>query len=422
MKIIDTIKRSSRNLSHAKMRTFLTASAIAVGGFTLALTLAAATGAKQFTNRLVQANFDPKAVFVAKDKAFFGGTDNSKPREYTGDLSSINGILVKQFNGNDIKRIEGLPHVTQVVPNYVISSQFITRQGAKQYTGVVNIYDPSSKPEIKAGAIPAKMANDQTLLPDDYLSPLNFKSADDALGKEITIQVRQITGATLAKQYKVAAVTTKSSLSIDFNAVGPYVSIGAARELNSYINGGTVLADLVPTVTVRGDGVSADTLKSEIAGLGYEARTAKDLQDFINKIISVLQGIIVVFGLITLMASFFGVVNTQYISVLERTREIGLMKALGMSRRTVNRLFMFEATWIGFIGAFIGALLAVGVGMALNPWISKKLEFGSERLLVFKPVQIIMLIIFLMVITTIAGLLPARKAAKLDPIEALRTE
>jgi ABC-type antimicrobial peptide transport system permease subunit len=58
----------------------------------------------------------------------------------------------------------------------------------------------------------------------------------------------------------------------------------------------------------------------------------------------------------------------------------------------------------------------------LNPWLSRKLNFGSDRLLVFEPKQIALLVIFLMFVTTIAGLLPARKASKLDPIEALRTE
>ena len=179
----------------------------------------------------------------------------------------------------------------------------------------------------------------------------------------------------------------------------------------------------MPSATVRGDGtVSPDTLKQQITKAGFAARTAEDIQKLLNQIISVLQGVVVVFGLITLVASFFGVVNTQYISVLERTREIGLMKALGASRKTISRLFIVEATWIGFLGALLGSVIAIAVGSLLNPVISKQLNFGNEQLLVFSPTQIIGLIVFLMFVTTIAGLLPARKAAKLDPIEALRTE
>ncbi|HSX17182.1 MAG TPA: ABC transporter permease [Patescibacteria group bacterium] len=422
MKVVDIFKRSGRNLRQAKVRTLLTASAIAVGGFTLTITLAAATGARSFTDRLVKANFDPHSVYVAKDKAFFDGSNSGKPQQYSADLASANGALVKQFDANDIKKMEALPHVKQVIPGYTLTAQFITREGAKQYTGAVNLYSPTSKPQVKAGAIPETLAANETLLPDDYLSLLNFKDANDALGKTITVQVRQNTGKTEARQYKVVAVTTKSSLSLDFNQTGPYVSVDEAHNLNSFINGGTVFSDLVPIVAISGDGVSADVLKDEVTKLGFEGRTAKDMQEFLNQIITILQSIIIVFGMITLIASFFGVVNTQYISVLERTREIGLMKALGASRRTVSRLFMVEATWIGFFGSALGAALAIGVGTALNPWVSDKLKFGHDHLLIFKPSQIVLLILFLMLITTIAGLLPARRAAKLDPIEALRTE
>jgi putative ABC transport system permease protein len=67
-----------------------------------------------------------------------------------------------------------------------------------------------------------------------------------------------------------------------------------------------------------------------------------------------------VFGILALIASVFGIINTQYISVLERTREIGLMKALGMRGRHVSRLFQYEAAWIGFLGGTLGAAGCVG--------------------------------------------------------------
>lgn len=422
MKFVDVLRRSGRNLRQAKVRTLLTASAIAVGGFTLTLTLAAAAGARHYADRIVQANTDPNSVFVAKDENLFG-TGTTKPQEYSDDQAVVFGTILKQLSPKDIDKLKSLPHVESVIEDYNMNAQFITRKGEKRYTGALVVYNPAQRPEMKAGTAPDELKAGEVLMGDDYIGLLKFKSAADALGKTITVQVRQLTGEVQAKDYTVAGVTTKSALALDFAPSGLYLSNDDARASNTFINGNTILAGMVPTATVRSDGkVTPDELKKQIVHDGYAARTSKDLQQLLNQFISVLQGIVIVFGLITLVASFFGVVNTQYISVLERTREIGLMKALGASRRTISRLFMVEATWIGFLGALLGSLIAIGAGTALNPVISKQLNFGSERLLIFEPGQVIGLIIFLMLVTTIAGLLPARKAAKLDPIEALRTE
>jgi putative ABC transport system permease protein len=430
MRLPDIIRRSGRNLRAAKLRTILTALALAVGGFTLTVTLAAAQGARNYTDRLITSNFDPSSLIVTKDDSLFGGGEGlTKPQEYDPSAAALGGqgnVLVKRLSADDLSKIEKLQGVAKVDVDYQYSAQYVTREGAKRFTANIGSYDTAPKPEVVAGSLPSKLKPGQILLPQDYIDLLGFGSAQAALGKQVSLNVQQLTGQEQTRQMTVAAVVTPPTTNLNFEQARVLLNDSDAADLYNYINQGTPNANqyLNAFVTVKDGEDPAKLLetKTRIEQAGYAAQTAQDTQEFLDQIVNVLQVIILVFGAITLVASFFGVVNTQYISVLERTREIGLMKALGMRARTVSALFVIEATWIGFLGAVIGSLTAFVAGTLLNPWISDKIGFGDDYLLVYMPMQIAGLIVFLMAVTTIAGLLPARKAAKLDPIEALRTE
>lgn len=432
MKSIDIIRRSGRSIGQAKLRTLLTAAALAVGGFTLTLTLAAATGARGYTERLVRSNIDPASLIVVKDKKLLSGSaqTSTQPQEYDDSLGNGRGVLMKELDLNDIHKLRAIKGVQSIFIDYQVNAQFVSRPlvGAKRYTATLENYNNSQKPALSSGSADDTLKPGTVLLPYAYIDLLGFKSAQDALGQPITAQVRQITGQTSSRTLIIAGVTSKvsSSLNLKGNNNNILLSQSDVTDLYSFSVGGTVNADKFVSATVHvanGDNKAAlQATQRAIEQAGYGAESSQDAEQFLGQIVTILQGIVLGFGVITLIASFFGVVNTQYISVLERTREIGLMKALGMSRGTVSRLFILEATWIGFIGALFGSLLAFAVGSALNPWISRKLNFGKYHLLVFDIKQVVLLIIFLMAVTTLAGLLPARKAARLSPIDALRTE
>jgi putative ABC transport system permease protein len=140
------------------------------------------------------------------------------------------------------------------------------------------------------------------------------------------------------------------------------------------------------------------------------------------QMVNIVQYGLMGFGALAILASIFGIINTQYISVLERTQQIGLMKALGMRGRDVSRLFRYEAAWIGFLGGVIGVGLAFLVTLG-NPIITGMLSLETgTRLLQMDWLMSGVLIVGLMIVAIISGFFPSRKAAKLDPIEALRTE
>ncbi len=465
MKLRDLAKRSARNLKNAKLRTILTALAIAVGGFTLCLTLAAGNGVRKYTENLVSSNFDPAELIVGRDPEITNtGTPSEKPKEYDESITSFQGgdpgssLQIIQVTRDDIEEIEQIDGIESVRETYNLNIRYITREGHKKYTASAEAYNPSQKPEIISGNVPENrdIAAGSILLPDSYLESLGFNSPEEALGQKIKVVVEQSfsieslqqlansasTNGTIdlnkleedsfepeEKVYEliVSAVTRKPATSISFGPQALIISNHDAKQIYDFTTQGTANYDKYLYVSARVENGEnkqiRDAVKSDLESKEYYVQSSEDIQKTITQFVDILQGIVVALGSITILASVFGIVNTQYISVLERTREIGLIKALGMSSKKVLTLFVLEAMWIGFIGGAIGIIGGYVAGLVLNPFITESLDLGEgNSLIIFSFLQIFALLVSLMTIAAVAGLLPARKAAKLDPVEALRTE
>ncbi len=456
MKTRDIVRRAGQSLRRAKARTLLTSLAIAVGAFTLTLSLAAGEGARQYADKLISSNVDPQSLYIVKDGTLVGENNSAAVggglREYSEDRTQFGGATFKALSAEDIEKIRNTENVVSIQPTYVVQAEYIQFEGSdKKYTTDVSVYDQNVLPEVSAGTLPARgtqLDDSQIVIPESYLATLGVKNGADLIGKKVTLHLQKaaqepsetevqqafMTGGMDALQrltkgesqdvsFTVAAVSAQSSTSFSASA-GLFISENQARNLSEFLTKGTDQYQkyIAASAKVK-DGVDPETVKAALGSNDMIVKTARDLQSLLFTIVNTLQGIVIGFGIIALIASVFGIINTQYISVLERTSEIGLMKALGMRGRHVSRLFQVEAAWIGLIGGIIGAALAILIGTLLNPVITQALNLGAgTHLLVFLPIPIAILLACLIIIAMIAGYFPSRKAAKLDPIEALRTE
>jgi putative ABC transport system permease protein len=165
-------------------------------------------------------------------------------------------------------------------------------------------------------------------------------------------------------------------------------------------------------------------LKDRLADAGYTGTTVADQ---LGAFTTVIDGIVLVlnaFAVIALLAASFGIVNTLLMSVQERTREIGLMKAMGMGSGKVFGLFSLEATFIGLLGSGIGVILGMLAGTAISSVLSDGLlaDLPGLTLIAFDPLSIAVIVVVVMGVAFLAGTLPAARAARADPVESLRYE
>ena len=202
------------------------------------------------------------------------------------------------------------------------------------------------------------------------------------------------------------------------------IAPSAAKEISEFSTVGTDAYQKYLTVTATtADGISPDTAKESLEKSGFHAMTARDAQQMLFQFVNILQTIVLSFGVLALIVSVFGIVNTQYISVLERTQQSRADESARLEPPPISaNCSVTNRAWIGFFGGAVGILLAWITGAALNPAISNAIGLGKNHLLIFTPSAGIIVLVLLVVVAMLAGFFPSRKAAKLDPIEALRTE
>lgn len=164
-------------------------------------------------------------------------------------------------------------------------------------------------------------------------------------------------------------------------------------------------------------------VRAAVVEKGLIASSISDIVDQANKVFSVVQIVLMMFGVIALVVSAIGMFNTMTITLLERTEEIGIMKAIGASNMAIWLMFISEATMMGFLGGLGGVVIGYAEGEVLNIIINLvATRFGGDKVdLFYSPMWFVMTIItFGAFVGFLTGIFPARKASKIDALDALR--
>lgn len=427
MKLSDIIKTANSNLLRSKLRTSLTIVAIFVGAFTLTLTSALGSGVKEYMNAQVSNLGSEQVIFVSPKQET---TDPTQPQKYDPDAvkaQSAMGSSTPMLSGADLKKIEANKNLENVKPMVLVSPDYIAQKGGEKYQFSFSPITFETNFDLTVGKqLDFNSGENELLLPLNYLEPLGFKSAEDAVDSTVEIALTNAQGKPEPVEATVVGVLNKGLIS----ATGIPSNSDLVSELHELQTAGLPdsAKEVYLAVTADMTGELTDDRIAEIKELiskdGFDSTTLDDQLGNISAVITTITYVLNGFALIALLAAAFGIINTLLMSVQERTREIGLMKSMGMSPRRIFTLFSVEAILIGFWGSLLGALTAMALGNSLNGVMAagplKDLPGFNVFAYSFDSVAFVVLLV--MFIAFASGALPARRAAKLDPIEALRYE
>ena len=424
MKLIDLIKSSAGNLLRNKGRTLLTIIAIFIGSFTIYLTLGINTGVNNYMDLQLETVGNDQLLAVYKSEGTGSMVPGSNLKEYDPEKNTAEASMITP---KDIEQIETIDHIQRVEPIAALTLDYIQGLTDSKYQ-LTAMGSAGVDLDLEAG----RQINNETdayeiVLDQEYIEPLGFKNAQDALEKEVVLGVSaQETGEQETVTAKVVGVRNfsfiQAGMTILNQALSQHVQTIAEKGLPDNLKNQSFAAQ-----AYLEDGLSntkIDTIKKELRELGFQGMTIEDEINMFRLVINAITGVLTLFGAISLLAASFGIINTLYMSVQDRTREIGLMKALGMSRSKVFLTFSFEALLIGFFGALTGILAAYGLGNVINDYAANTFleELTGFELIGFSWSNTLTVMGVILLIAFLAGTLPANRAGKLDPIQALRYE
>ena len=451
MKLYDSIELAARNLRESVLRNSLTTLGISVGVASLVAMLSLGIGLQQLASKRLQRSglFDSIVVTSRRDLRGYNREqeENGPAPSESPDLNEAARLKIASLAGvveayPDLRfitevRFDDKPHLTMVAGLPFSSRDGDSFEGMRgKFFSSADAHEVILQKSFAAELLGKATRGAQEINVAEVAKPL--------LGKQVVMRYseRESTGQDAASYsvishempLTVVGVTDLDPDSMRGSARArvfiPQKLIESMRPMQAYdmrasgsaTSNQPIYGDVVARVSGAG---KVDAVEQAIKNLGFNTFSILDATKSMRRFFAILDLFLGIFGSLALTVASIGIINTLVMAILERRREIGIMKAVGASDSDVRGLFFAEAGAMGLLGGVCGTVLGWIIGRVINFGTNiylKRQGFPPEHIWLVPVWLVAGAVGFAFLVSLLSGLYPASRAARLDPVQALRYE